>query len=108
MASVFVVPMPYYLLFIVGWVPLACTVAWCVYSALLIHKVGFALFGLLVLAVHVAVDGTILGLASMLITTLLFRLLPARVATVVVVLFIAAGLVASSFPIYSLANTTQT
>jgi hypothetical protein len=104
-ASVFVVPIPYCVLFIVGWVPLACTVAWCLSIVVFgPFDVREALFALLVLVVHVAVDGTILSLAAMLITTLIFRLLPARLAMSVVALFIASGLVASSFPIYSVSG----
>jgi hypothetical protein len=107
--SLFVVPAPYYLLFIVGWVPLACTVAlWGPGVLLAGWDIRAHLFAALVLSVHVAFDGTILILAAVLITTLLFHILPPRVATSMVALLIASGLVASSFPIYSVSGEHNT
>jgi len=102
-AMVFVVPMPFYMLFIIGWVPLACTIAKflpLLVVALLGGGFGAAIFAAIVLAVHIAVDGGLLYLGAAFLFEVLFWPRSTRFAYVGVAVLVAIGIVASSFPIY--------
>jgi len=94
-AMVFVVPMPFSMLFIVGLVPLACTVAW------FLRPVPLALLAAPILALHVAVDGGLLYLGAAFVSRVLFWPRSRRFAQFGVAVLIALGVVWSSFPIYT-------
>ena len=102
-AMVFVVPMPFFWLFVVWLVPLACTIP--LFLSLLPvapfkAESGGAFVAAIILALHVAVDAGVLYLGAALVCRLLFSFGSARVAQLAVAVLIALGIVASTFPIY--------
>src|SRR5579862_3943934 len=97
--------MPFYLIWEVGMVPLAGTVAWFLRAILLLPcrgEIGATAGFILLLAVHVAFDAGILSVAVVLVGRLVFWACPARIANFIVALFIAAGVAASFWPIYTI------
>jgi hypothetical protein len=89
-------PMPFFMLFIVGLVPLACTVAGFGVPALVAPFPA-----LILLVLHVAVDGGLLYLGAAVVCRLLFSFGSTRVANFAVAVLIAIAVVWSSFPIYT-------
>jgi hypothetical protein len=101
--------MPFYLVFDLALVPLAFTVVWFLRPLFLVSKDAFgAALGLSpLLALHVAVDGGLLYLGAMLLCRLLFWLGSPRVAQLLLAVLVAAGVVASSLPIYAVMAETS-
>jgi|SRR5579862_5501335 len=108
-ASVFVVPMPFFILFDLGLVPLAFTVIWFLRPFLALGPFKAQTFDALAfavpfLALHVAIVGGLLYLVAMLLCRLFFWLGSPRVAKLVVGVLVATGIAASAFPIYTVTD----
>ena len=102
-AMVFLVPAPFFWLFVVWFIPLACTIPLFL-SVLPVAPFSGDAAGRIVtasiLALHVAVDAWLLYLAAALVCRLLFSFGSTRVANFGVAALIAIGVIASTFPIY--------
>ena len=93
--------MPFSVLFIGGFVPLAWS---CIYFIMGIAQglgEGAALWAAM-LGVHLAVDGLLLYALAALLSRLVFALLPMSIATRAVGVVIAAQVLAAFLPIYML------
>jgi hypothetical protein len=103
-ASVLFVPVPFYMIVVGGLVPLAWICLICLQGLAdgLPKLTGEGLFMAGFLLAHVLILGGLLYLASALVCWVLLRLLPARLARLVVALLIAGGATASAFEIYRL------
>jgi hypothetical protein len=95
---VLLAPVPFFLLFIVGLMPLGW-IAWVFLRELASGDVFIALFG-----VHVVADVGILYLVSWMVCRTLFGMLSLERAVFAVKLLVAAQVVAACFPIYVLAG----
>jgi len=104
--SVLFVPVPFFMLFVVGLVPLASIGVF--FIAGLVDDLERGGEGIMltvaILISHVVVDAFLLYVLSALVCGVLFGLLPTRVAVLAVGLLVAGELVAAFFPIYTLAG----
>ena len=102
-AMVFVVPAPFFWLFVIWLVPLACasaTVLRLLVVAPFSGEVGGAIVVAIILAAHIAFDGGLLYVGAVLVSRVLFWPRSPRFAQFGVVVLVALGIVASTFPIY--------
>jgi len=97
-----VVPVPYYMVVVGGLIPTFCILYMSVHGLLValpkFTGEGFVMLG--ILWAHVVIFGSLLYLGATIISWVLFRLFPARLAMTVVFLMIVALIVAANFEIY--------
>lgn len=101
-AFLITVPVPYYMVVVGGLVPTFCILCLAVLGLVvaLPKFTGEGFFMLGILWAHVVSLGGLLYLAAAGITRVLFRLLPARIALVVLFVLIVTLFIASTFDIY--------
>jgi hypothetical protein len=102
--SVLVAPVPFFILFLGGFVPLPFTCAFFL-RGLTTGDGAFLWVG--ILGVHVLIDGGIVYAAAAVVSRLLFALFPMRVAVRAVGFVIAVEAVATFLPIYALEGDSR-